>query len=141
MFIRGGKDVTSTWKERTCLEAQVFGTEDATGTTRPGRVLYTYIHNGRPVGRSTPASNRSDDFPASESIPFSFAFLSPGRGAQQAWNPANFLPFAPSLLSLSLPHVSFLPSLFPYPFSRPRNNNRREKEIKGALSTLFPSLA
>lgn len=125
MFIRGGKDVTSTWKERTtCLEAQVFGTEDATGTTRPGRVLYTYIHNGRPVGRSAPASNRSDDFPASESIPFSFAFLSPGRGAQQAWNPANFLPFAPSLLSLSPPRV-LSPVSLPLPFLPPTEQQQK----------------
>lgn len=124
MFIRGGKDVTSTWKERTCLEAQVFGTEDATGTTRPGRVLYTYIHNGRPVGRSAPASNRSDDFPASESIPFSFAFLSPGRGAQQAWNPANFLPFAPSLL-VSPPRV-LSPVSLPLPFLPPTEQQKGE---------------
>lgn len=124
MFIRGGKDVTSIWKERTCLEAQVFGTEDATGTTRPGRVLYTYIHNGRPVGRSAPASNRSDDFPASESIPFSFAFLSPGRGAQQAWNPANFLPFAPSLLSLSPPRV-LSPVSLPLPFLPPTEQQQK----------------
>lgn len=39
--------------------------------------LYKSIYNGRPVGRSAPGSNRSDDFPASESIPFFVCFSFP----------------------------------------------------------------
>ena len=140
MFIRGGKDVTSTWEGKDLPKGGSIRMQQA----RRGLAhiyIYIYIAIYRAVGRSAdrhlPRIAAMIFQPPSPS-PFSFAFLSPGRGAQQAWNPANFLPFAPfpppmcpsTPLSLSLS----------FPFSRPRNNNRREKEIKGALSTLFPSL-
>lgn len=141
-FIRGEKDITSTWEGKDLPKG---GSIRHRGCNRhdeawPRHIyIHVYLYIQRSADRHLPRI-AAMIFPASESpSPFSFAFLSPGRGAQQAWNPANFLPFAPSPLpTCPFPHPG--PSLFPYPFPRPRNNNRREKEIKGALSTLFPSL-
>lgn len=100
--------------------AEVFGTEDATGTTRPGLLcicIYIYIYLYTAVGRSADrhlARIAAMIFQPPSPSPFSFAFLSPGRGAQQAWNPANFLPFAPPLLPprvlSSIPSLSFPPT-------------------------------
>lgn len=106
-----------------------------------GRPSAISIAVGRSVGRSAPGSNRSDDFPASEPIPFSFAFLSPGRGAQQAWQPANFPPFFPLPPVTRLSFFLFL-RLLPFPiFPLPvqQSEGRKDERAKGAptLSTVL----
>ena len=139
LFIRGGKDVTSTWEGKDLPKGGSIRMQQA----RRGLAhIYIYIYiaiyrrsAGRPIGTCLESQRW---FSSLRVHPlFRLLFFPQGVALNRLGIRPTFCLSLLSLLPCVLPPLSLSLS---FPFSRPRNNNRREKEIKGALSTLFPSL-